>query len=355
VAPPRSAHVPEVDWLKGLAILWVVCIHAKLCETTLFYEYGINRAVPIFLVLFGVTSELWWTRSLEAEPTTTVRRWYVTRFLRIVPPFWAMAAAWWACLLSFDLTRAFRVGFGEAVATFASYAPWIGTSWFVTILFQLVILFPALRWYCVRAGAMITLSATAALSSACTWHVWDIVAAGKWLLGNNVVEPGWYYAWIFVPRTLWPVAAGVFMARSWGGRPSARVSVAMAILTVLSAIIATIIRGNPHDPFLSPLKQQVIEYLADVPLSIALLGAFGHVPLPGILRRFLAWCGTHSWGIYLGHMLVHEALHMRQITPETGPTFIRAIYALFLFLAGAMLAAAGARLRMLIAGALARG
>ena len=55
-------HLPELDWLKGFSILSVVCIHAKLYADTAAFNGVVNRAVPIFLVLFGVTSELWWER-----------------------------------------------------------------------------------------------------------------------------------------------------------------------------------------------------------------------------------------------------------------------------------------------------
>ena len=343
---PRAARLPEIDWLKGLAILWVVCIHAKLGASTFLYEYTVNRAVPIFLVLFGVTSEFWWRRSLETRtPSVTTRMWYASRFGRLVPPFWAMAAVWWAFVLRFDGRDALHLGVQKAAATFAGYAPWIGTSWFVTVVFQLVVVFPALRWLWLRGGARISLALMAALSAVCVWYLWSIVEAGRWLFGNDVPEPGWYYFWIFSPRVFWQVASGVFIARRWGGRPSRRISLAMAAITLLSACVAVAVRANPDDPFYAPLKQQTIQYLADVPLAIALLGAFVHVPTPEFVRRSLSWCGTHSWGIYLGHLLVHEVLHLRGIAPETGPELVRALYALFLFVCGAGLAAVGSRFR----------
>ena len=55
-------HLPELDWLKGFAILAVICIHAKLYADSVFFLQIINRAVHVFLVLFGISSELWWQR-----------------------------------------------------------------------------------------------------------------------------------------------------------------------------------------------------------------------------------------------------------------------------------------------------
>ena len=74
-------HLPELDRLKGFAIACVVCIHAELYSHTLFFDRIVNRAVPIFIVLFGVTSELWWKRAQAAEADRSpVARWYRTRF-----------------------------------------------------------------------------------------------------------------------------------------------------------------------------------------------------------------------------------------------------------------------------------
>ena len=53
----RSEHFPEIDRVKGVAILMVVAIHAKIAENTLIHEQLVNRAVPIFLLVFGVMSD----------------------------------------------------------------------------------------------------------------------------------------------------------------------------------------------------------------------------------------------------------------------------------------------------------
>ena len=58
-----SERLTEIDALKGIAILWDFAIHAALFSGTFFATHVINRAVPIFLVLFGYTSTIWWKTS----------------------------------------------------------------------------------------------------------------------------------------------------------------------------------------------------------------------------------------------------------------------------------------------------
>src|SRR5688572_24935436 len=123
---PR-VHVPEIDVLKGFCVLCVVAIHAAFLADTTTFRFLIDRAVPVFLVLFGVTSDLWWRRNSERS----TRRWYVSRLRRVVPGYWAMMTAWWLVVALWhrpdnDLT----LGWTQVVITFLGSAGWVGTTWF---------------------------------------------------------------------------------------------------------------------------------------------------------------------------------------------------------------------------------
>jgi peptidoglycan/LPS O-acetylase OafA/YrhL len=52
--------------------------------------------------------------------------------------------------------------------------------------------------------------------------------------------------------------------------------------------------------------------------------------LPEPCDRALVWCGTATWGLYLGHVLVHEVVHLLGLGPEFGPTGMRVIYGVVL-------------------------
>src|SRR4026208_2429584 len=111
-------HLPELDWLKGFAIACVVCIHAELYSHTLFFDRIVNRAVPIFTVLFGVTSELWWKRALTSQAGSgPIARWYRTRLQRLIIPFWALGAAWWIGVLASNNVSRLHLEWPHALAT----------------------------------------------------------------------------------------------------------------------------------------------------------------------------------------------------------------------------------------------
>jgi len=340
-------HLPEIDWLKGFAILCVVCVHAKIYDLRFIHVYVINRAVPLFLVSLGITSELFFAKHESDPPRSRLATWYKGRYGRLLPPVWALAAAWWAVVLYHHRAADLRVGAREALLTFLGYAPWIGTAWFITLVIQLVALFPLLRWVCVQAGALSVLPATAILCGYSVWWTWDLVSFGMKYLQDPIPPPGWVYAWIFVPRVFFHVVAGVYVARHWGGRPDRMVALLAAAIWVGATSIAASRPPSPEDFVMGPIRAQIVAYLLDVPLAIALLGFFGlftrferALPL-----RFLAFCGRASWGIYIGHLFVHEFIHLGRIAPETGPLWVRFIYAGLLLLLGIGLAVAGDRLR----------
>lgn len=354
MAEVRKHHVPEIDWLKGFAILSVVCIHAKAYEGTPFYDNVINRAVPIFLVLFGITSELWWDSALSSgeTPRAVAARWYKGRLARLGPPVWAMSTAWCAALLYLGRAKDLHVGVPEMLATYVGYSPWMGTSWFIVLIVQLVLLFPALRWLVRRSGngvgAVVVMLASVEI---CVWYGWNVFAVvdtGTALLGAHLPEPHWYYGWIFVPRVFWPVIAGMYVARLHGARPGGVLTIVAALLTLFGAYAFIAVGGGPDGMFLGPFRRLVVFAFFDVPTAIALLGLFRYLAPLRPLTAFLAWCGRWSWGIYLGHMLVHEVLHLVAVAPEGGPDAVRVAYALFLFLCGVALATSGQWVRRLV-------
>src|SRR5260221_8137169 len=152
MAGSSPERVPEIDRAKGLAILLVIGIHAKIAEGTLVHEQIVSRAVPIFVVLFGLMSELSFRR--ERETGRPLFRWYLRRLERLYVPVWGMAALWWLAVL-YTKRPPLPVDGWSAALTFLGYSPWIGPSWFVTLVVQLVLVFPLLHWAADRLGPWI--------------------------------------------------------------------------------------------------------------------------------------------------------------------------------------------------------
>jgi surface polysaccharide O-acyltransferase-like enzyme len=255
-----------------------------------------------------------------------------------------MAALWWFVVWSGGKSP-LPVEGPDVVATFLGFAPWIGTSWFVTLIVQLVLFFPLLRRVVDGSPAWLSLLAAALLSSWCVWHTWTVVAWGREIFGDNVAEPGWYYLWIFVPRVLVHVVAGMLLGRVFGGRPSLRVTGLALALAATGPFLLAALDTLPDAAYVGPLRAQVVVYLLDVPLTVGLLGLLQHLPLPRLLGEPLSLAGRWSWGLYLGHLWVHEALHLGGIEFELSSQRIRAQYALILLILGALVAILGALLR----------
>jgi peptidoglycan/LPS O-acetylase OafA/YrhL len=332
--------LPAIDWLKGFAIIAVVCVHAKVYETSFVHLHVINRGVPLFLVLFGATSEMFWERHGAEPPKQRLRDWYRKRFARLVPPVWAMAAAWLTAMLLLGQAAALNIGWREAALCFIGYSPWMATAWFITLVLQLVILFPALRWLTVRLGPFVMLPLVAALSAYVTYHVWDVVELGRAYVSKNLPAPGFFYYWVFVPRVLWQVTAGIYVARYWCCRPRLAVTLVAAAVWVIGSKVLLGLPLSPAEHFVGPVRHQALENLLDVPLAIALLGFFSGLERwdGNFFLRFLAFCGRASWGIYVGHALAFELLHLEGIAIETGPSGWRITYAVLLLVIGISLA-----------------
>lgn len=328
-------HVREIDVLKGFCILCVVAIHAAFLADTAIFRFLIDRAVLVFLVLFGVTSEFWWRRSREQESGAT-RRWYRGRLGRVLPAYWAMMTCWWLTVALWhrpddDMT----LGWPQVIITFLGSAGWVGTTWFVTIILQFILLMPVLRRVPSGLWSIPVLGVAALSTWAATVFMLEVITAGKVVFGNNVQDM--YYYWAIFPRALWHVTAGIFIARWWHARVDlVAMGLALAV-TVAGAVYLTLERPVFWDTP-ARLQQLALLHLLDVSLAIALLGLARWLPLPGIVQRALAWCGRWSWGIYLAHLLLHEVARIAGFDPTLYSHFVRAFYAVLLFGFGALLA-----------------
>lgn len=338
----RPERLPEIDLAKGFAILCVIAIHAKVFEGTLVHLHIINRAVPLFLILFGMTSEMWW-RSVEArgEPHPA-RRWYRARLSRMLPPMWAAVLAWWVIG---DLAGSLRIRthLYEFLISFTSYAPWIGTFWFVTLIAQIVLLFPLLRrlWTAIGVQAALVLGAVATFLS--VLYMWETVELGQAFLDEYKMKTPFYLHWIFSPRVLLHVTAGFAIARA-AYRPSPKATAICWGLVLLGPLAGHLAKESASNALMAPLYEQLVQYVLDIPLALGLLGLLRWIQLPQPAARFLAWCGVSSWGLYLGHALVFEVVQLYHRAPETKTETTRLFYWLVLFGSAVVLTWVGSRI-----------
>lgn len=278
----------EIDLLKGCAILWVLLIHSKALDAqSPAFLYLVNRAVPLFIVLFGLNSSLWWRRRrLPGD----LAQWYRSRLRRIAVPYWAALPLWWALVLWYEPFWVVPAPW-LPLAHLAGWTLYIGTGWFVTLILLLVALYPALEAAARRVGLWPVLG-LAALGELAVVRFHEALVDRIGLLG--------YIA--FPPRLLAHAAFGMLLATR-----IARLGPAAGLAAAAAWALCVLVQ----QPGLWPATAPYVETVIDFPLAVALLVALRPLASVPLLGRALIWLGLGSWGVYLGQMLVHDSVIFR--------------------------------------------
>ena len=314
--PTRAGRRPEIDWLKGFAILSVLAIHAKPLDGTLIYDHVINRAVPIFVVLFGMTSELWWRTHGNATVRATLFRWYASRLRRLMIPVWGALLLWWPLVTIVRDEMSFAPRF--VVATFLGYMPWVGTGWFVTLILELVVLFPVIRLAVVRLGVGPSIAAAAVIAVTAQLSLFTCIALMRSLLLNSAPGEGFYYMSIFAPAWFFAVTCGIALARR--NLQSSRRAAALCAAAVILCI------WGEQVGLLHGLVLNAVHALGDPALTCLMLMAIPSVAALPRAAKLLTWLGVWSWGLYLGQLLVHNAFTTFHLAPYASTTPVRWAY-----------------------------
>ena len=289
-------RVPAIDVAKGLTMACVVVTHGRSLGEGILKTYWIDRSVPVFLVLFGLTSALWWRKGADRG---RIARWYATRARRLLPPYWTVVISWWVLQ---RVASDAPVGSDQLAAALAGYAPSLRTSWFVTVALQIIVIFPLLASAVRSFGAQAASAAGLLVAAAVQYRLLPLRSALARLLPFDAAHAGFYAVWIFSPAYWWLCTAGwAISARLGSGRPDGvSIAVALAALGGLAWFHSTV----PG----SDLSARIALVAADVPLTVVVLAVSAALCAAPVVGRALSWIGRHSWEVYLGQMLVYNAL-----------------------------------------------
>jgi len=288
------SYLPELQGLRGLAILWVVLYHChpRLEGTWMYYASLWGWAgVIIFFILSGflITSILLETQ----DKPHYLHKFHARRVLRIWPLYALVLAVcylnapWFICPGVWDAVKA---------------APWLAYIFFVQNLFHLT-LPPAIgpTWALAIEEQYYFLWAPAVRFLRRPWML-AIVLAGA-LVSSPMLRLG-HHAWLTPTHTLIHLdglALGSLMALGMYTLPLPRrvwLWLGLGSLVLGIAAAATVAGGTA---FLD--SALAVGFAGAVLAAIASTGA--HNPLSFILRRGpLPFYGRISYGLYMTHIMV---------------------------------------------------
>ena len=314
--PVRCAdtYVPALDGLRGIAITLVLLLHLPGVRA-----FGGFIGVDVFFVLSGylITSLL--LREFGQTGTVSLPRFYMRRFLRLMPALWALLLGTLAALWLLDAS-AFREALPEApwallyvgnwAGGFGRALDWFLHTWSLAVEEQFYLLWPALLWWCMaRGGARRVLHAALALALL-SW-LWRVALQGygtHWLRLYHGLDTR-------LDAPMWGCALAAWMHSRGSVQLSARAGqwlrcgacVAFAVVLVL-AFALDAGRGA---------EEAVALFLRCGSVLVAWLAAlmiFDAVGNPHSLLRPLlcwpplVWWGVMSYSLYLWNSVVSRLL-----------------------------------------------
>lgn len=144
----KNFNLLQIDLLKGLAIIFVLIFHTLPRETLddIYFDFHIRQAVPIFMLLLGLNMGMSIARRYSKSKKFNFREYIGGRFWRIVFPFILLFLT---TLLIGIATSRIKIGeiLGKILLGIFGVLPVYGPgNYFITILFQFILVFPLIFW-----------------------------------------------------------------------------------------------------------------------------------------------------------------------------------------------------------------
>ncbi|MFO0773474.1 MAG: acyltransferase [Nitrospiraceae bacterium] len=358
VSRPPSASLPLLRWIepiKAMAILAVVIVHVQAAMydrtpwvlqasrelpnlwerldlilpphesiwLTIAHSLSMlgGNAPGVFIVVSGLT--LAWSALHAKQDAEWLKQFYVRRALRIFPFYIAahvidllLAAFLPGAQLQLEWPQAFLslLGLRFTSELFSYFDP---AWWFIWLILQLYLVFPALLWILRRAGIPMFLAVTLGITFACRiWVVQSVDDVQHWRMGITFVSR---LAEFSVGMA---VAQWVFTHRRELAGPVAAHTVRQFFLWSLGTYIAGLLAQTT-------LAGTVMSALL---VSVGMTGIFWCLaelvlPRQPILASTMRWIGLHAYGIYLLHFLPFK--WMVDLYPGSPRTQLLAFLAVF--------------------------
>jgi len=306
--PSRKTTTDERNWqldsLRALAVTGVLIHHAWPTCILDFVDLG-HVGVRLFFVLSGylITGILLrCRRSIEAgqsDVATALRRFYIRRFLRIFPPYYALLAL--MVMANFPGVRNtlwWHAGYASnfLFALQGSWTPWVTSHfWSLAVEEQFYVVWPFLILLVPRSRLVAVVIAITVSSP-----LFRLIGL---LAGVNETA-----LWVATPASLDALGLGSLVALCADQPDARRRLFRLGLISIPLALIILGVVSLVNDRlWLSYVVNETVVALALACLVGKTAEGFGGLSGRLLSLRPLQYVGTISYGIYLYHLFVLQA------------------------------------------------
>ncbi len=332
-ARPRFhlGYRPELDGLRGIAIISVMLYHLKVHVAGHRVPSGGYFGVDVFFVLSGFLITALLVEEWERHGTIRLGHFYLRRVLRLFPALALMLAAVTAYAVALDPNRGERRDILHAVVATLTYsANWVdalrllphglgalGIAWSLAIEEQFYLVWPLALLLVVRASRrtwpVLALALTAA-GGVTAVRAWRYLGGAPWwriYFGSDTRADS-----LLVGCALGVVAAGGLVPTAGWGRRAIQVAAALATPALAWLLLAT--------PKMDDLRELHLVAYSGAAASAAAIIALLLAGPPALVRRALGcrplvWVGRLSYGLYLWHEPIFVFFHPRAVPAAALP------------------------------------
>ncbi|MHC1681701.1 MAG: acyltransferase family protein [Clostridiaceae bacterium] len=278
----------QVDLLKGLAIISVIILHTLSYDNLVFIkaEFHIWQAVPVFMILMGLTSYLSFSNKVLNLKNLYSTEYFIKRFKRIVLPFVIIF------LLSFFLGLVQgKVSFNKL--TILGYLPVTGPgNYYITILFQFIFLFP-IMFYIIKRYPNLGLLLMFLINL-----TFELISPHILFFKTNI-----YYYNSSIFRYLFAIALGIWIGNKKTYSKNEKLFISLGFIFSTVYLILSVFFNFKFIYFIPVWRtQNLLSFF--YPLIIVLLGIKFLPPKSNnILAKLLAFLGKASYHIFLFQIL----------------------------------------------------
>ncbi len=301
----EAAHVPELDGIRGIAIVLVLLFHGA----KRLFDFG-WMGVDLFFVLSGFLITLGLLKT-SGRPHY-FRNFYVKRALRIWPLYYLLLAYVFLLLPALGLaarpSMSECLGYGLYLQNFLHplTAAWeLGPTWSLAIEEHFYLVWPLVVFFLPRPALK-------------AFALAIVVAALALRVGLTAAEVPAWFGYFATPCRVDALAAGALLSLAVTGAERERLAVGrwsapVAITAGTAAIALALWLGSDTLNGSRPTPHPVVRAVL---FSLVCLASAGFVGLATthpqsrlsaqLRARWLRYCGKISYGIYIYHMVLFQ-------------------------------------------------